>query len=305
MSEDNTQPEVEETPQPFDVEEPTDDLLSDRIDAYIAERKAAQESGEEEGGESEEAEEEDCPGGDCEDDVDDSSLEALAERAGEVGLDEQDIAKIGNVENLERMVMILEARKKSQDDPQPEPEKKDPDFADVPDELRPALEQVTKAYEDRIAALESQLGEYGKYADMQAEKAVKNEFDGFVGDLGSEYESLFGTGSTDNLRTGSKELGNRVSVLDEMNALAKGYEAVGREVPDEKSLFSKALSSVFGEQIIELKAAAKESQIAERRSKFVGRPSQRHGKQKSPEAAAIASVRQYMEESGIGLGAEE
>ena len=220
-------------------------------------------------------------------------------------MDEEDIAKIGNVENLERMVMILEARKKSQEEPQPEPEKVDPDFADVPEELKPALEQVTKAYEDRIAALESQLGEYGKYADMQAEKAVKNEFDGFVAYLGPEYESLFGTGSSDDLRNGSKELSNRVTVLEEMNALAKGYEAVGREVPDEKSLFSKALSSVFGEEIIELKAAAKESQIAERRSKFVGRPSQRHGKQKSPEAAAIASVRQYMEEAGIGLGAEE
>lgn len=300
MSEDNTQPEVEETPQPFDIEEPTDDLLSDRIDAYIAERKAAQEAGEEEG---EGEEESDCPDGDC--DEEDSDLEALAARAAEVGLDEEDIAKIGNVENLERMVMILEARKKSQEEPQPEPEKVDPDFADVPEELKPALEQVTKAYEERIAALESQLGEYGKYADMQAEKAVKNEFDGFVADLGPEYESLFGTGSSDDLRNGSKELSNRVTVLEEMNALAKGYEAVGREVPDEKSLFSKALSSVFGEEIIELKAAAKESQIAERRSKFVGRPSQRHGKQKSPEAAAIASVRQYMEEAGIGLGAEE
>ena len=303
MSEDNTQPEVEETPQPFDIEEPTDDMLSDRIDAYIAERKAAQDAGEEEG---EGEEESDCPDGDCdESEEEDSDLEALAARAAEVGLDEEDIAKIGNVENLERMVMILEARKKSQEEPQPEPEKVDPDFADVPEELKPALEQVAKAYEERIAALESQLGEYGKYADMQAEKAVKNEFDGFVADLGPDYESLFGTGSSDNLRNGSKELSNRVTVLEEMNALAKGYEAVGREVPDEKSLFSKALSSVFGEEIIELKAAAKESQIAERRSKFVGRPSQRHGKQKSPEAAAIASVRQYMEEAGIGLGAEE
>ena len=302
MSEDNTQPEVEETPQPFDIEEPTDDMLSDRIDAYIAERKAAQDAGEEEG---EGEEESDCPDGDCdESEEEDSDLEALAARAAEVGLDEEDIAKIGNVENLERMVMILEARKKSQEEPQ-RARKVDPDFADVPEELKPALEQVAKAYEERIAALESQLGEYGKYADMQAEKAVKNEFDGFVADLGPDYESLFGTGSSDNLRNGSKELSNRVTVLEEMNALAKGYEAVGREVPDEKSLFSKALSSVFGEEIIELKAAAKESQIAERRSKFVGRPSQRHGKQKSPEAAAIASVRQYMEEAGIGLGAEE
>lgn len=84
MSEDNTQPEVEETPQPFDIEEPTDDLLSDRIDAYIAERKAAQDAGEEEG---EGEEESDCPDGDCDEaEEDDSDLEALAARAGAVGL---------------------------------------------------------------------------------------------------------------------------------------------------------------------------------------------------------------------------
>lgn len=304
MSDENTQPEVEETQEPFEVLEPEDTMLSDQVDAYIAERIKAQA----EEGEEEEEEESDCPDGDCdeEDDEYDEDLEALGERAANVGLDAEDIERIGSVEALERMVLILEARNEAESkEPAEEPEDTKTDFADVPDELRPALEQITKAYEERIEALESQLGQYNEYVDGQAEKAAKSEFDGFVGELGSDYESLFGTGSTDNLRDGSTELSNRTLLLEEMNAMAAGYEAMGREVPDEKTLFNKALSSVFSEEVMSIKQNSRESQIAERRSKFVGRPSQRHGKQKSPEAAAIASVRQYMEEAGIGLGAQE
>ena len=301
MSEDNTQPEVEEVTEPVEALEPEDTMLSDQVDAYIAERLEAQAK---EGGE-----EEDSESPDEDSDEDDKNLEALTERATAVGLDEEDIKKLGSVEALERTILILEARQKTEAEEvkevQEEPEDTKTDFADVPDELRPALEQITKAYEERIKALESQLGQYNEYVDNQAEKAYKSEFDGFVGNLGPDYESLFGTGSTENLRNGSTELSNRVQVLEEMNTLAAGYEATGREVPDEQSLFNKALSSVFGDELMSIKQASRESQIAERRSKFVGRPSQRHGKQKSPEAAAIASVRQYMEEAGIGLGAQE
>ena len=301
MSEDNTQPEVEEVTEPVEALEPEDTMLSDQVDAYIAERLEAQAK---EGGE-----EEDSESPDEDSDEDDKNLEALTERATAVGLDEEDIKKLGSVEALERTILILEARQKTEAEEvkevQEEPEDTKTDFADVPDELRPALEQITKAYEERIKALESQLGQYNEYVGNQAEKAYKSEFDGFVGNLGSDYESLFGTGSTENLRNGSTELSNRVQVLEEMNTLAAGYEATGREVPDEQSLFNKALSSVFGDELMSIKQASRESQIAERRSKFVGRPSQRHGKQKSPEAAAIASVRQYMEEAGIGLGAQE
>lgn len=303
MSEDNTQPEVEETQEPFEVLEPEDTMLSDQVDAYIAERiKAQAEEGEEE------EEDSDCPDGDCdeEDDEHNEKLEALGERAAEVGLDAEDIERLESVEALERMVLILEARNQSEsEEPAEEPEDTKTDFADVPDELRPALEQITKAYEERIEALESQLGQYNEYVDGQAEKAFRSEFDGYIGDLGSDYESLFGTGSTDNLRDGSTELSNRVVLIEEMNALAAGYKATNREVPDEQTLFNKAMSSVFGEELMSIKQTSRESQIAERRSKFVGRPSQRHGKQKSPEAAAIASVRQYMEDAGIGLGAQE
>ena len=119
MSEENTEPEVEETTEAFDVEDLDDNMLSDRVDAYIAERKAAQDS-EEEG-----EEESDCPDGDCDEEVeaseDSEDLEALANRAASVGLDEADIAKIGSVENLERMVLILEARGKTEE-PVAEPE---------------------------------------------------------------------------------------------------------------------------------------------------------------------------------------
>ena len=294
---------AEKTPDVMEIEEPEDTYEEDQLAAYIAERKAAHAAEEESEGE----EESDCPDGDCDEESDDpdleSKMEELAARAAAVGMDDDDIAKMSTIEALERTVMILEAQQKSADEEPKQAEEFDMDS--VPDDLRPVLEQMTKAYQSRIEALEGQLGQYNEYVSNQAEKAVQQEFDGFVAELGPKYESLFGTGTTSSLTGDSSALGNRTKVLEEMNIMAKGYEASNREVPDEKVLFNRAINSLFGDELRNLDTAARESQIAKRRGAFVGRPSSRHGKQASPEAAAIASVRQYMEEAGIGLGAQE
>lgn len=288
-------------PEPVEVSEVEDTFVEDQLTSYIEERKAAQAAEE-----LEEEEESDCPDGDCDEEVDsdlEAHLEDLAARAAAVGMDEDDIAGMESVESLERTISIIEARMEQEGEV--ETPKLDIDMESVPEEMRPVIEQLTKAYEERIEALEGQLGSYNEYVDTQAEKAVQQEFDGFVADLGSGYESLFGSGSSSNLTEDSSALANRAKVLDEMNVMAAGYEAANREVPDEQTLFTKAVNSVFGQDIRNLETSARESQIAKRRGAFVGRPSSRHGKQASPEAAAIASVRQYMEEAGIGLGAQE
>jgi len=288
-------------PEPVEVSEVEDTFVEDQLTSYIEERKAAQAAEE-----SEEEEESDCPDGDCDEEAGsdlEAHLEDLAARAAAVGMDENDIAGMESVESLERTISIIEARMEQEGEE--ETPKLDIDMESVPEEMRPVIEQLTKAYEERIEALEGQLGSYNEYVDTQAEKAVQQEFDGFVADLGSGYESLFGSGSSSNLTEDSSALANRAKVLDEMNVMAAGYEAANREVPDEQTLFTKAMNSVFGQDIRNLETSARESQIAKRRGAFVGRPSSRHGKQASPEAAAIASVRQYMEEAGIGLGAQE
>ena len=289
------------------VEEPVDheeDEVAERLAEYIEERKAAQ---------AEEESEEDCEDGDCEEEEGESyeeyeesemdeELEDLAVRAAEVGLTESDIEDLGTVEALERTVRILEGRGAGSEERQ---QVEGIDLDNVPDELKPVLEQMDKQYRARIEGLESQLGQYNSFLDNQAEKAVVNEFDSFVSDLGPGFESLLGTGSTESLSDDSGALTRRVQVLEEMNVLANGYEAAGRAVPDEQTLFTRALNGLFADDVAAAKQASTESTVAQRRGKFVSRPTQKNGKPQSPEAAARASVRKYMEEAGIGFGGEE
>ena len=284
------------------VEEPQDheeDAVSERLAEYIEERKAAQ---------AEEESEEDCEDGDCEEEEAeeeeelDQELEDLAVRAAEVGLTESDIEDLGTVEALERTVRILEGRGATAEG---EADTSGIDLENVPDELKPVLEQMDKQYRDRIEGLEAQLGQYNTFLDNQAEKAVVNEFDSFVSDLGPGFESLLGTGSTDSLTDDSGALTRRTQVLEEMNILANGYEAAGKAVPDEQTLFTRALNALFAEDVVAAKQASTESSVAQRRGKFVSRPTQKNGKPQSPEAAARMSVRKYMEEAGIGFGGEE
>ena len=288
------------------VEEPQDheeDAVSERLAEYIEERKAAQ---------AEEESEEDCEDGDCEEEEAgeeefeeeelDQELEDLAVRAAEVGLTESDIEDLGTVEALERTVRILEGRGATAEG---EADTSGIDLENVPDELKPVLEQMDKQYRDRIEGLEAQLGQYNTFLDNQAEKAVVNEFDSFVSDLGPGFESLLGTGSTDSLTDDSGALTRRTQVLEEMNILANGYEAAGKAVPDEQTLFTRALNALFAEDVVAARQASTESSVAQRRGKFVSRPTQKNGKPQSPEAAARMSVRKYMEEAGIGFGGEE
>lgn len=288
------------------VEEPQDyeeDAVSERLAEYIEERKAAQ---------AEEESEEDCEDGDCEEEEAgeeefeeeelDQELEDLAVRAAEAGLTESDIEDLGTVEALERTVRILEGRGATAEG---EADTSGIDLENVPDELKPVLEQMDKQYRDRIEGLEAQLGQYNTFLDNQAEKAVVNEFDSFVSDLGPGFESLLGTGSTDSLTDDSGALTRRTQVLEEMNILANGYEAAGKAVPDEQTLFTRALNALFAEDVVAARQASTESSVAQRRGKFVSRPTQKNGKPQSPEAAARMSVRKYMEEAGIGFGGEE
>jgi hypothetical protein len=296
---------IEEPVESFeDVMDEDSQDLSERVDEYII-NKADELLGEDES---------DCPDGDCDDDVegeeeeyyeveeiDDAEVDELAERAAAVGLTDSDIEDLGTVESLERTLRILEGR---QNQPE-EVEEMSLDLDNIPEEMRPVIEQMDAHYRERIEGLEAQLGQYNTFLDNQAEKEVVSEFDSFVSDLGPGFESLLGTGSTESLAGDSGEFARRVQVLEEMNILASGYEASGKAVPDEKTLFTRALNSLFAEQVAEAKNASTESTIAQRRGKFVSRPTQKHGKPQSPEAAARMSVRKYMEEAGIGIGGEE
>jgi len=280
--------EVEETAAgPIEPQELEDTYQQDQLEAYIAERKAAQEQEE-----AEEAEpESDCPDGDCGEEESDEALEDLARRAAAVGISDSEIEALGSLEALESTVEIMERRGTASDVERPD---SDIDLSDVPEEYRGVFEKL----QSQVDNLQEKLGQYNSYVDVQQERAAVDEFDGFISELGPSVESLFGTGPTDGLQN-SEHQENRIALLEEMNILAQGYEAANREVPDEPTLFKRALNSLYADDLADLKVTSRDSQVAQRRGKHVSRPTQRHGRQMSPEAAAMASVRAYMEEAGI------
>ena len=300
------EPEFSQEESMQQIQDMEEEFNQRQIEEYIATKKSEQAEEAEEAGE----QEEDCD--DCDEekesvtvedgDEDAAYWEQLANRSVSVGLSEEDLERLGDVDAIESTIRILEAR-------QDEPDTKEPSdsvsFDDIPEEMREHFEKLNSHYQNRIQALEDQLGNYNEYVDLQAEKAVKSDFDGFVSDLGPDFESFLGTGSTDKLDGDSKELERRVSILEEMNVLASGYEASGRAVPEDADLFKKAMNSLYGEEIRELQQSSREERVAQRRGKFVSRPTQKRGKPMSPEAAAVANVRKYMEEAGIGIDGSE
>ena len=134
---------------------------------------------------------------------------------------------------------------------------------------------------------------------------TESQFDQMITDVGSSYSGLFGSGPTAELADESTFLENRVLLIEEMNTLAAGYEASGREVPAEDVLMRKAVASAFTEDRDEIQAAQMRSAINNRRDAFTASPTQRRGRAMTPEAAAKQSVRSYMEQAGLLSGIDD
>ena len=297
------EPEFSQEDSAEQIQQMEEEFNDRQIEEYIEQKKNELDMGEEDSEAPEVVAEESNESDESDDlDEDEEYWEELANRSFSVGLTEEDIEKLGDVAAIESTIRILEAR---QDEPETEEPSDSVSFDDLPDEMREHFEKLNSHYQNRIQSLEDQLGNYNQFVDLQSEKAVKSEFDGYVSDLGPDFESLLGSGSTDNLDGDSQELERRVSILEEMNILASGYEAADRAVPEDADLFKKAMNSLYGEQIRGLQTSSREERIAQRRGNFVSRPTQKRGKPMSPEAAAVANVRKYMEESGIGIGGSE
>lgn len=297
------EPEFSQEDSAEQIQQMEEEFNDRQIEEYIEQKKNELDMGEEDSEAPEVVAEESDEFDESDDlDEDEEYWEELANRSFSVGLSEEDIEELGDVEAIESTIRILEAR---QDEPETEEPLDSVSFDDLPDEMREHFEKLNSHYQNRIQSLEDQLGNYNQFVDLQSEKAVKSEFDGYVSDLGPDFESLLGSGSTDNLDGDSQELERRVSILEEMNILASGYEAADRAVPEDADLFKKAMNSLYGEQIRGLQTSSREERIAQRRGNFVSRPTQKRGKPMSPEAAAVANVRKYMEESGIGIGGSE
>ena len=274
----------------LDFDDPEDDIQQEALEDYIEDRNSDDSD-------------------DLEDDVHDPEVEDLLNAAIDVGLEPEDIDELGSLEAIQNYINIAQ---RQMNEVEEDEEEESPDFSldyelpeDTPDEVKAAVEGLVGKLEEKLANFERVFGDFENMQESAQIEQTEAQFDQMIEEVGDGYSGLFGSGPTEELSDDSQFLENRVLLIEEMNALAAGYEASGREVPAEDVLMRKALASAFTEDRDEIQAAQMRAAINSRRDAFTASPTQRRGRAMSPEAAAKQSVRSYMEQSGLLNGIDD
>ena len=272
----------------LDFDDPEDDIQQEALEDYIEDRNS---DGEEESYE------------------EDPEVEDLLQAAMDVGLEPDDIDQLGSLEAIQNYIDIAQ---RQMNEVEEDEEEESPDFSldyelpeNTPDEVKAAVEGLVGKLEEKLANFERVFGDFENMQESAQIEQTEAQFDKMIEEVGNGYSGLFGSGPTEELSDDSQFLENRVLLIEEMNALAAGYEASGREVPAEDVLMRKALASAFTEDRDEIQAAQMRAAINSRRDAFTASPTQRRGRAMSPEAAAKQSVRSYMEQSGLLNGIDD
>jgi hypothetical protein len=272
----------------LDFDDPEDDIQQEALEDYIEDRNS---DGEEESSE------------------EDPEVEDLLQAAMDVGLEPDDIDQLGSLEAIQNYIDIAQ---RQMGEVEEDEEEESPDFSldyelpeGTPDEVKAAVEGLVGKLEEKLANFERVFGDFENMQESAQIEQTESQFDQMIEEVGNGYSGLFGSGPTEELSDDSQFLENRVLLIEEMNALAAGYEASGREVPAEDVLMRKALASAFTEDRDEIQAAQMRAAINSRRDAFTASPTQRRGRAMSPEAAAKQSVRSYMEQSGLLNGIDD
>ena len=272
----------------LDFDDPEDDIQQEALEDYIEDQTS---DGQEESYEEE------------------PEIEDLLQSALDVGLEPDDIDRLGSIEAIQNYIDIAQ---RQMGEVEEDEEEESPDFSldyelpeGTPDEVKAAVEGLVGKLEEKLANFERVFGDFENMQESAQIEQTEAQFDTMIEEVGNGYSGLFGSGPTEELSDDSQFLENRVLLIEEMNALAAGYEASGREVPAEDVLMRKALASAFTEDRDEIQAAQMRAAINSRRDAFTASPTQRRGRAMSPEAAAKQSVRSYMEQSGLLNGIDD
>jgi hypothetical protein len=233
--------------------------------------------------------------------VDDS----LLERAVKVGIPLSK-AKGFTSENLEAAVQAAEAVKTAPAVAAAEEDEKPENFDDLKEDgfderLIGRLNKMAGRLQDLAAenkSLKESHAQLAATSSGQSTERAEKFFDGQISSLGEDFEPIFGKGGFGSLERGSEVFKQRAAVLEEVGALAAGYKAVNKPVPNIDTLFSRAVFNVTG-KTASPKAAVVEDPIPGKlkaqATKTVGRPASTN-KQNTP-AGELNQALQQLEES--------
>jgi hypothetical protein len=214
--------------------------------------------------------------------VDDS----LLERAVRAGIPLNRARAFKSADDLETTVSAIETAKpaeKSDVKPAEKPaeEFKVENFDDLKDEgFDPRLIErlnkmaaTQKSLADENKALREESKAFGEKLGRQGSDRVEQEFNARFDKLGDDFSKDFGKGEWSKLDQNGVETKQRAAVVAEMAAMVTGYQSMKRAIPDQETLFKRAVFNVTGRIPSE---AAKQDDIPDRlkaqAAKTVGKP---------------------------------
>ena len=283
----------------FDINEPGDDLLPELDD---------DEDGNKDGNNAG-----DNPSDDNSGDTPAGPDEALVLRARHAGLSEQEI-ELFDAEGLAKAVAEIEgvddrrqaaidaakARRAKATEPPADDDLEitlNPEEHD--EEVIAQFNGMKKHFAAQTAALKAQIEQLKGVAQRAAKDEFEGKFDGFVRDLGGDWEDVLGKGGISALDRKSEQYKNRVEILAEMDALAAGYNATGRALPSQAELFKRAAHAVHGDKHKNIARNSIRQEVNSHRSSAVARPTDRQSADhSSPDDRARAFAKQFLSDAG-------
>lgn len=193
------------------------------------------------------------------DDTPEPLPDELVDRAEAAGMTLEDVVAIGSADALERVLALRErwagngksapAKGKGKEQEQQEDAGEKIDIPDLPEdvaepEVREAwgkLKALTLKQHERLTQLEARDQERTQADQRRAAESFYRDHDAWVQKLDSGLKDRYGDGPIEKLAPNSKERKARDSLLQRMNTLARGYQAVGQKPPTLDRLREEAL----------------------------------------------------------------
>jgi len=227
----------------------------------------------------------------------------LLMRAGQLGLDEGTVARLGNNEALSAVLETLEARQQKETQQEEAPPEEQgyklelPDYVD--EEIADALGGFAEHINQQLQQLRGHLGGVGSSVEQQQMERVVNEFDSALDGIG-ELNEVLGQAPA----TGSDQHKARAKVWEEFNVLREADARMGRHTPLSE-LAKKAATLAYPDQA---KDAAKKSamkRVERREGLKVSKPNEGNKSDLSNEERALKRIEEIQRARKLGPYAED
>lgn len=161
------------------------------------------------------------------------------------------------------------------------------------------LVEVANKTRTELREMQAALGHTIGVQQEREREVYCNWFDSQLAGLPDAQRELFGTEPRSRADMESPQWKNRIKLLETMETLAKGYERLGRSVPDDATLLKKALAMEFSENAMEAARKELRAKVVQRGGRSIARPTHREASAGTPEERAIQYANRVFKENAV------